>query len=277
MNNTSHFLLIFILFSCSLFGKNEQPFSFTVDFSGTLIGDKLQYATNIPSEWSPLDVYNDGKFLQADAITLALGLHDTPVWVKLTLQNNSSLNEIALDIRYTQLDTVELYEFHQGQVTLLDRQGDKISRPGGSSLDVRPKFDIKLPQGEQRTYLFRITSKENIVIPVSISTKDDLDLRDQRNNLLFGLYAGIMLVMFLYNLVVFLIVKDKSYLFYIIYIFFNWNGSGKYYRLFQDLPLAKLCRISPVFGCAFFGVGRFRSPYFYATIPAFKGECTQTQ
>ncbi|WP_449436966.1 7TM diverse intracellular signaling domain-containing protein [Pedobacter steynii] len=55
-----------------------------------------------------------------------------------------------------------------------------------------------------------------------IQTKQETTTQLIRRDLIFGLYSGALLIMFLYNLFLFFSVRDKSYVFYVFYILFTW-------------------------------------------------------
>ena len=57
-------------------------------------------------------------------------------------------------------------------------------------------------------------------LPISIGTPTAIFNYSVIKNLISGIYIGIMLVMMLYNLFIFFSIRDKSYLYYTIYLFF---------------------------------------------------------
>ncbi len=71
-----------------------------------------------------------------------------------------------------------------------------------------------------QTYYFRVKSNFPVELPLQVGTWKPFFEQHHRNDVAYGLYFGIMLVMALYNLFVFVSVKDKTYLFYVGYVFF---------------------------------------------------------
>jgi signal transduction histidine kinase len=57
-------------------------------------------------------------------------------------------------------------------------------------------------------------------MPVQVGNISNTLERNRKRDLLFGIYFGVILVMMAYNLFIFFTVKDKSYLYYVVYIFF---------------------------------------------------------
>ncbi|RZL49264.1 MAG: GHKL domain-containing protein [Pedobacter sp.] len=68
----------------------------------------------------------------------------------------------------------------------------------------------------------KLKAKEVFLAPVTVDKEvfllNSLSLR----GIIFGFYTGIMVIMFVYNLFLFIIIRDKSYLYYIFYILFIW-------------------------------------------------------
>ena len=56
------------------------------------------------------------------------------------------------------------------------------------------------------------------MLPFQLVQRQELTERLSKNDFLFGIYAGIIMVMFLYNLVIYFLTRDRSYLFYILYL-----------------------------------------------------------
>jgi hypothetical protein len=57
-----------------------------------------------------------------------------------------------------------------------------------------------------------------MIVPLFLGGRDQFTESKAYQDLIFGMYMGLMLVMFLYNAFMFFTTKDRSYLFYIIYI-----------------------------------------------------------
>ncbi len=79
---------------------------------------------------------------------------------------------------------------------------------------------MHIPKGQERIFLLRIQSGEQILLPIQVSSALQMMESGRSKDTLFGLYAGIMLVMFLYNLFVCISVRDCSYLSCVLYLFF---------------------------------------------------------
>ncbi|MFB2119319.1 7TM diverse intracellular signaling domain-containing protein [Parapedobacter sp. 2B3] len=158
-------------------------------------------------------------FEEQDRGTPNLGITNVTVWVKLHLLNATEDSLLYITVRQPSIDQICLY------------QADTLGYGESCLGEIKPyherfvdnpayTFPITLKKGEIQTYYFRILSKDQIQLPILLGTSTTVFEVYSKDNLLFGMYAGIILVMMLYNLFVALTVRDAVYIYYIIYIFF---------------------------------------------------------
>jgi len=67
-------------------------------------------------------------------------------------------------------------------------------------------------------FYFKVKSSDQLLIPLSIQEEKDLLNEYENIDLIFAIYLGIILSMFIYNLFVYFSVRDSVYLLYIFYI-----------------------------------------------------------
>src|SRR5690606_25869163 len=95
-------------------------------------------------------------------------------------------------------------------------------------------------QGE-RTYYMKVSGKGALSLELKLSSADGLVERTYLEQLVFGLFYGALLVMLVYNLVLYLSVRDVAYLWYILFLgafilcFVNISGLGLQY-LWRSMP-----------------------------------------
>lgn len=137
------------------------------------------------------------------------------VYIKIEISKSQSLSKQYFQIAYSLLDTVEYFYKAENGVERILTTGQMFA------FDTRllNSTDFVLPIKEGQTeYYLKITSTKPIVVPVNIYTKDQIVKSVTTNDFVFGAFIGIVLVMALYNLVVFLLTRDRSYIYYIIYL-----------------------------------------------------------
>lgn len=137
-------------------------------------------------------------------------------YVHIKIPDAASKGDFMILLNYALIDTLRLY--HQkpnGEIVLAVETGQAFkfkTRLFASSDFVFP-IDPAVSD-----YYFEVYSHKPLVLPFQLVQRQELTERLSKNDFLFGIYAGIIMVMFLYNLVIYFLTRDRSYLFYILYL-----------------------------------------------------------
>ncbi|RRW29052.1 sensor histidine kinase [Stutzerimonas stutzeri] len=188
-------------------------------------------------------------------------------WVRIDLSYRPQIAQGArrwlLEVAYPPLDSLQLYlSDGQGGYRLARDTGD--TRPWASR-EIRQGnylFELELqPEQPQRLYL-RVESEGSIQVPLSLwSQHAYLEAQPGRIYVL-GMIYGVLLAMLVYNLFIYISIRDQSYLFYILYIAafglyqVSVNGAGVQF-LWPDRPwwanaaTPLLIGATGLFGCLF--------------------------
>jgi len=150
------------------------------------------------------------------------GITASAIWLRLTVQNKSNINNLILQVNQPIIDEIEFYYYDPKTGTYpVIRLGEY--KPFGLREYHTPQylFDLKVPHDSIRTYYLQVRSKENLQVPMSLGTRISVLDFFVVGNLASGIYIGIMLVMLLYNLFIFGSLRDRSYILYSLYILFT--------------------------------------------------------
>ncbi|WP_442590992.1 sensor histidine kinase [Pedobacter sp. AW31-3R] len=160
------------------------------------------------------------NFVRIDQEVPNLGITADRIWVKFTIRNQSPEENLLLVIAQPAIDSITLYRSFQHQIFHSANLGKY--RPFHERIVDNPNyvFPVSIPKNTEETFYISINSTDQIQLPISIGTQRSVLENDNNRNILFGIYAGVILIMILYNLFISFTVKDSSYLYYIIYIFF---------------------------------------------------------
>ncbi|HEY0979028.1 MAG TPA: 7TM diverse intracellular signaling domain-containing protein [Flavobacteriales bacterium] len=146
------------------------------------------------------------------------GITRSAYWVRLEVRNNSDLDELILDLPYPEIDEIDLYLEQSGAVVPIAHAG--LSRRLDRSMQRFPEFGFRLPLGARTkaTIHLRLKSFKPLRIPVMLQTPEYFHSAQSDKNVVMGGFAGIMIVMAIYNLFVFFSIRERSYLIYCAYI-----------------------------------------------------------
>ena len=186
------------------------------------IGRSVYYLKDPKKEFQFNDITSkafENRYVKSEQDANNLGNIDMAVWNKFTI-TNPARKKWLLAIESYNVDVIEFYypDSLTGEYKMI-RSGRHLpfsSRKYKTNFFV---FDLPLYQGTATFYL-KVESFY-MQYPLSVYTEEEFVKQSHQKDLLTGVYYGLVLVFMLYNLFVFFSVRDKNYLYYVIYIFFN--------------------------------------------------------
>jgi signal transduction histidine kinase len=216
-------LLVFlavVLTPITLLKAQPPQILITGDRQSSVLAENIEFLEDDTNKMSAEDILQKGKFQRTSNQIPVFKLDVKNAWFKMDVANQSASNSLFLDIAYSNLSKVTLYRIDSGKLNMLSMDGNAVPTDSVQRKTTHFVFDLQLPQGSQGSYLLHINSEHPIIIPASIHTYESLNETLNTQTLVAGIYMGVMLVMFLYNLFIFSATRDRNYLLYIFYIFF---------------------------------------------------------
>ena len=154
---------------------------------------------------------------------LSLGYSDSVYWFAFTLRNKTQRRHWRLDIPNHLLNYVTLYyrDTRAGATQEFVKLEGGVSRPMSERHIKRPGviFGLEVDSGETKTYYIRIKTNNSLRASMFIRTPEGLDRNFEQTKLFYGLFFGLLITMGLYNLFLYLIMRDETYLLYVAYVF----------------------------------------------------------
>lgn len=163
------------------------------------------------------------RYTSHDKDTLNAGYSRSAFWLKVDLhylpKDPDALRTWLLELAYPPLDHLELYlPEGDGDYRLAGRTGDALPFASREIRQNNYLFTVDFSAGEQKTLYLRLQSEGSIQAPLTLWSSTAY-LEDQPLRLyVLGLIYGVLLGMLVYNLFIYLSVRDTSYLYYILYI-----------------------------------------------------------
>lgn len=161
------------------------------------------------------------------------GITTDALWFKGALTNDLPAGEWFFDIDFSTIDEIDLYLLQNGKIEH-KKSGQAFFSP--SKTKVKPSFRVFLHEKETLVFYFRIRDGALLSFPLVIRSAIESQAHYENELIWMGLYFGALAVMLLYNFFIFITIKDKSYLFYSIYLL-GMVGAVLCYRGFADLYL----------------------------------------
>jgi EAL domain-containing protein (putative c-di-GMP-specific phosphodiesterase class I)/GGDEF domain-containing protein len=161
------------------------------------------------------------------------GYQKYPYWYRYELKNDTtSLKEQIIEISYPLLDYVDFYEFENGELLQEIHIGDR--EPYSKRIIDHPNLllPVSIEAGETHQIYMRVITNGAHQVPLSISDATSLFIRLGKEDALHATYYGVVSVIIFFNLMIFIALREKQYLYYSL--------SALCYMLFFAVMKAKL-------------------------------------
>jgi len=215
--------LLMLLFCLPLLANAVEFDEFTQSLP---LGRSLQVFEDPSGQASIADVRAQaaaGQFKKHDKATLNAGYSRSAFWLKIDLHyrpsNPAAQRTWLLELAYPPLDHLDLYlPDATGDYRLVRQTGDALPFASREIRQNNYLFNLTFKPDQQQTVYLRLSSEGSIQAPVTLWSSTAY-LEDQPVRLyVLGLIYGVLLGMLVYNLFIYLSVRDTSYLYYIFYI-----------------------------------------------------------
>lgn len=178
-------------------------------FSGPLQAEDVHSAFGLP----------DSAFTQHSNAIPNFGFTKDRYWFRTQLLQPDSDENWLLELRYPPLDNIDVFLLDiNGEVLQSGHGGDR--RPFASRGIRNRHFTVMLPLplNEPVWLYIRVQTDGSLQLPALLSRPEQFVADTRNEQYLLGLYYGILLSLLLYNLLIYLSIRDSSYLYYIFYI-----------------------------------------------------------
>jgi methyl-accepting chemotaxis protein len=214
------FQLLLILVSSSAFAS-----------TGITVGDRFSESPMLPSAeffldeggtLSPAEVMalDDHLFFKRTQANAHFGYPTGAVWIRFKIRNTSTRPlSLIIETEYPLIDSIALYRQREEGFSKEVIAGDSI--PFASrALPVRSlTLPLTLEPETTGTFLIRAATTSSMQLPFVLRETSSFWQHVSSDQFGFGALYGLMIVMVLYNLIVYFSTRDKSYLYYCLYIF----------------------------------------------------------
>lgn len=207
------------------------------------------------------------SFRQHDKDVLNAGYSRSVFWLRVDLeyrpQQAPGVQPWLLELAYPPLDNVQLYLADaQGRFQLRQHTGDALPFSSREIKQHSYVFELKLAPAQPQIVYLRLESQGSIQAPLTLWAPNAYLEAQPARIYVLGIIYGVLLVMLIYNLFIYLSVRDTSYLYYILYIaafgFYQLSVNGAAIEYFwpnspwwANAATPFLIGASALFGCQF--------------------------
>lgn len=220
--------ILLCLFHSNLFATpkpcpNANPIPLSVTEGTTYdLSDHLVYFTASPAIHSLSEVrdqFQTSALQKSGGVIPNFGNTDKQYWFCFVIQNDESKQKrIVTFIKYPLLDDVKFFALRESGEISENQQGrrfpfqnrDRDYRGFSFATDLLPKETV--------TYYVGVKTDSSMSVPLMVAEEKNFYTFVSLDTLLQGVFFGIVGVMSIYNLFVYFMVRDKAYIFYVLYL-----------------------------------------------------------
>lgn len=216
-------------------------------------------------------LYRHGGFKPGRSDVFNTGIGARPLWVRLALRNAGMAPvTMRLAAGATWLDRLDIYLVQDGKLQATWVAGDERSNALPPDPAIGYSIALDLPPGDSELYL-RADSVDPLVLPIELLSMEQAARQELRNHYWYGFLYGVILALAAFNLTLFADLRQRSYLYYSLYlaclIFGNiaYTGHGfawlwpthlQFQRYVILIMMGVLSSVGLLFACSFLGVAR---------------------
>ncbi len=221
-------LLLFLTIAQSFLGNQISEDQSDLENYHYLIRDSEE---NISIE----EAIQSNEFIYLSDESMNFGINNDIVWIRYDVINETDEEEKYLYINNASLDSLKLFVVSDGEILSTYRGGrleDFDARPIPSKSII---FKIDIPQNREVNLFLEVKSVNKKIITSTISDLDYVETIINRENILFGIFTGIIAGLLFYNLFLYFSVRDKIYLIYVIHTILVWFAQSSILGYTQEL------------------------------------------
>lgn len=234
--------IIYVLFAFVISTMQAQEES----INNTSIDFKMSYFEDVYSVYS-FETVQQEKFIPTKQKIVNLGISKSALWIKINLNSKVLGPEMILEVKTPLKDSITFIYRLKNDTIVRQSLGVMFPYSKNKFKHYLPAFTIPINDLASPVIYLKVKSRYSLFVPITIKSKETFYNERVNSYLVGGLLIGGLLLMGLYNLFLFFMTRDSSYLLYVTALFSAILSQG---YLFGIL-IPYLSPESPVFSFRF--------------------------
>lgn len=165
---------------------------------------------------------NQDVFHSLNNSNASFGFNDTTVWIYIKIKNNTQKNISNVTyFPYPLHDRIHVYKYDKFSLKKEYITGDLTKFSTRELPDNKFVIPYTLSPNGTKTIILKINSQSALNLKINFSSLQKYYTDQKVAQLILGGYYGAIIIMLLYNLILFFVIKDRVYLDYVLFHFFN--------------------------------------------------------
>ncbi|MFL0805407.1 MAG: EAL domain-containing protein [Agarilytica sp.] len=203
----------------ALFAEASRAEALVDEQLRTVLDEDLGYFV----EDSSLSVYEvhqkpDQDWVRFDG-DINLGYTEETHWFKVSI-NSEARQKLArvLEVSYPLLDQISVYLFTGNELTKSYASGDSLPFHHRPIEHRHFLFPLEFESKQEHSLYLRVQTAGALQVPLVLWEERAFHVADEKNNAINFLYFGILLIMAAFNLMLFFLIRDRSFISYVFFV-----------------------------------------------------------
>lgn len=161
------------------------------------------------------------EFFSVTSRTPNFGLTRSVYWSKFSLLNPFDIEQsVLLENEYPHIDNIQIFVYRNGQKITTKQAGDMFPQHK-KDIDYRKSIiKLTLPPSSTTHLFMRFQTESTMQLSLTIWRPVAFAEKVSKEQTFLGIYFGIMGAMLFYNLFLFIFLRERNYLYYVLYLTF---------------------------------------------------------
>jgi PAS domain S-box-containing protein len=235
--NSRRLLRVFIFFASVMMctyhsALASEPIPLDNSLTTKNISNDVDYIEDAKKNLSVEDIVENRSltWTRSKKNYINFGYTTSQFWFRFTVNNlTKKIIPWLLEIDYPFIDLIELYIPDKPGHFLVKKTGSTMPFGSRDVKDITYIFTIKQKPGSA-TYFIRIDSRNSVNFKINMLSPDSYIERLHHDLPIYWAYFGLMIVMVLYHLSIFILTRDRVYLYFAafvaLFLLFEFNFKG---------------------------------------------------
>ena len=185
------------------------------------IGQSLIYTLDSDHRLTLKDLNDSSlQWTRPDVDRMSFGITTETHWLKFEVLNDFDRDiHYLLEIANSRISAIEYFQISDHRIVHHIPLGMQTTISNRFKPHRHFVFPLDISKGETATLYLKITNDYPMKLPIYLRSVDEFHTADMHRILFQGFYFGCVVIMILYNLFIFFIVGDRSYLLYSTFVF----------------------------------------------------------
>jgi methyl-accepting chemotaxis protein len=200
----------------------ERSLELNDSIQSCTLGKYLLYIEDKGQQWTVKDISSDAfisKFKVSKQNVLNLGFTRSNYWIKLNLISTSeTIKEWFIELAYPHVDHVAFYAQDKEGQYQVSQSGDAIPYDHREMDYHNCVFTLKAAPDQRITVFFNVKTKGSLQLPLILWSPKAFAEKVNDEQFVNGIYYGALVVMVLYNIFLYIAIRDRCFIYYVLFI-----------------------------------------------------------